>query len=285
MPLNNPSPRPYRAICTDIDGTLLNAERVLSARTISVIKELPTAVPVLLASSRMPKAMRHLQQDLGILHQPLICYNGGLILDFADDKNPPAVLASVQIPLEICQTVVGLAQGTQVHISLYQNDNWFAPQLDQWTTRETRNTLVFPTISALADVLLNWEKTYSGAHKIMCMGPEEEIAALAQNLQDEVGHEIFIYKSKATYLELAPRSVSKATALDLLLKQNFNFGMHEVIAFGDNYNDMDLLQAVGLGIAVGNARTEVKAVAQEIAPASTADGVAMSIEKYFLDSF
>ena len=54
------------------------------------------------------------------------------------------------------------------------------------------------------------------------------------------------------------------------------------MAFGDNYNDIDMLKAAGKGVAVGNAREEVKAVADEVTLNSTNDGVAVSIEKYLL---
>ena len=73
-----------------------------------------------------------------------------------------------------------------------------------------------------------------------------------------------MYHSKSTYLEIAPKEISKASALQLLLDQLYGIDLSEVIAFGDNYNDIELFQAVGLGIAVGNARDEVKAVAKEI---------------------
>ncbi len=67
-------------ICSDIDGTLLNIDRELSKKTIEEIKRLaPT--PFILISSRMPKAMTHLQKELNISHLPLIAYNGGLIID------------------------------------------------------------------------------------------------------------------------------------------------------------------------------------------------------------
>lgn len=271
----------YKAICTDIDGTFLNADRQLSARTIAAVKQLGKEVPFILASSRMPSAMRHLQQQLGILHHPLICYNGGYVLHYSQSTEQPEVLGDVQIPLSVCSAVVQLAKGTSVHVSLYQADHWYAPQEDQWTQREIKNTKVTPTILESDKVLQAWHKSESGAHKIMCMGQEEEIKELAEKLEEEFGEQMYIYKSKSTYLELAPRSISKATALATLLQERFAISMSEAVAFGDNYNDIDMLQAVGLGIAVGSARPEVLAVADEVTTANIEDGVAVSIEKYF----
>ena len=72
-----------KLICSDIDGTLLNKDRELSEKSIEVIKDL-SPIPFILISSRMPQAMQHLQQELDITHLPLICYNGGLIIDGDD---------------------------------------------------------------------------------------------------------------------------------------------------------------------------------------------------------
>ena len=69
---------------------------------------------------------------------------------------------------------------------------------------------------------------------------------------------LHLYRSKDTYLEIAPLQISKASALSQLLQAELNIDMKEVIAFGDNYNDIEMLKAVGCGVAVGNAKDEVK---------------------------
>ncbi|MCJ8165075.1 Cof-type HAD-IIB family hydrolase [Pontibacter sp. E15-1] len=270
------------AICSDIDGTLLDSQRGLSPRTIRTIRSLENNFPVILASARMPSAMRHLQDELGILHHPMICFNGGYVLLYNEGADTPDVVDSVQIPLATCFDIVAMAQGSAIHISLYTEDNWYVPQFDQWAEREELHTKVSPEVSSLQMTLENWQKADTGAHKVMCMGPEDEIAALADKLTHKLGDEIYIYRSKSTYLELAPRSISKATALEMILKANYGIAMPEVMAFGDNYNDIEMLRAVGKGIAVGNARPEVKAAADELTLKSTDDGVAVAIEKYLL---
>jgi Cof subfamily protein (haloacid dehalogenase superfamily) len=270
-----------RALCTDIDGTLLNSSRELSSRTIAAIQGLQPEIPVILASSRMPSAMRHLQDQLGILHHPMICFNGGYVLHFDGPGSEPVVLDSVEIPAGLCSAILDLARGTEVHVSLYHRDHWYAPQADQWTAREERNTKVKATIADLRAVLAHWQQNDLGAHKVMCMGPEAEIAEIAAALNKQYGTDLHVYMSKSTYLEIAPRQISKATALKLLLKERYDISIDQVMAFGDNYNDIDMLQAVGKGIAVGNARQEVKAVVQETTLNSVEDGVAVAIEQYF----
>ena len=270
-----------RAVCTDIDGTLLDSRRELSHNTIEIIRKLSPLMPVVLASSRMPSAMRHLQYELGILEHPLICYNGGYVLRY-HSSGETDVLYSAQIPLAICEDVLTLAKTTSVHISLYQQDQWFAPRVDEWTTREATITKVAPIVKPGDEVLDLWQKSSLGAHKIMIMGAAGEIKFLERALREGFSNEIHVYHSKSTYLELAPKVISKASALQLLLKQLYDIDLSEVIAFGDNYNDIELIQSVGLGIAVGNARDEVKAVAKEIALDSKQDGVANALYKHLL---
>lgn len=268
-----------RALCTDIDGTLLDSQRQLSARTINTIKGLPKDFPVILASSRMPAAMRHLQQELDILHHPLICFNGGYNIHY-EGVSKINVIDTVQIPVSICSSIITLAHGTDTHISLYQNDNWYAPKQDQWTEREARITKVSPQIKTYESVLNAWHDANTGAHKVMCMGFEDDIEELYNVLTKTFADQIHVYRSKSTYLEIAPRSISKASALEMVLAKIYNMKLSDVIAFGDNYNDIEMLQVAGMGVAVQNARDEVKAVAKEVTLKNIEDGVAIAIEKY-----
>src|SRR5688572_11850885 len=102
-----------RALCTDIDGTLLDSRRELSDATIAAIESIKDFMPIILASSRMPAAMRHLQRQLGILAHPLICYNGGYVVRYDMDGNID-VISSTQIPLNICSEILRMACGTSV---------------------------------------------------------------------------------------------------------------------------------------------------------------------------
>jgi Cof subfamily protein (haloacid dehalogenase superfamily) len=268
-----------RAICTDIDGTLLDSQRQLSARTIAAVKSLK-GIPFILASSRMPAAMRHLQAELDILDCPLISYNGGYIVHTINAT--ARILESVSIPHDHCADIVAMTKGTSIHVSLYTGDAWYAPARDQWTEREERITRVKAALRDPLHVLDQWKAERTGGHKVMCMGPADEINTLESRLNHALGSALHIYRSRDTYLEIAPRAVSKATAMAIVLREIYHVDMVDAMAFGDNYNDIDMLAAAGFGVAVGNARPEVKAVAREITLNSIDDGVAVAIEKYCL---
>ena len=267
----------FKLLCTDIDGTLLNKERKLSDHTISAIKRIHPQIPVVLISSRMPKAMRHLQRSLGIEGTPMIAYNGGLILHNSE------VIETTEIELSALTTIVEWVKKTKIHLSVYHHDDWFVPTMDYWAQREQNNTQVAPEVQTLAETLDSFKRKQSGVHKVMAMGDEREIEQLFDWLTAQYSEALHLYRSKPTYIEIAHKSISKETALKKLLVTKYpKVGMNEVIAFGDNYNDIAMLTAVGTGIAVANAKQEVLVIADEITAANIEDGVAKSIRKYFL---
>jgi Cof subfamily protein (haloacid dehalogenase superfamily) len=269
----------FKAICSDIDGTLLNSERSLSQNLISIVSSISPEIPFFLASARMPAAMRHLLQDLNRSKEPLIAYNGALVLD-AEGKE----LESITIPLSLVQEIVHTALPEGLHLSLFHGENWYTPEEDHWASREIQNTKVQPTWKSPLEVLENWSSSKLGAHKVMCMGDPEKIALLYQTLLQRLGSQLHLYRSKDTYLEIAPKPISKATGLKKILEHAYAIGLDEVVAFGDGYNDIDLLQQVGWGVAVENAFPEVKAVANEITKHHKEDGVASTLARIFLDT-
>lgn len=269
----------YQFICSDIDGTLLNKERELSRRTIQIIQKIKEEIPIVLISSRMPKAMRHLQFELGISTHPLIAYNGGLVLTYEEGKLE--TLLSIEISMDLTKSILKFIDRSTIHMSLYHGDEWYVPEMDYWANREMNNTKVTPSVANLEEVCTSWTSKNIGPHKIMCMGKEGEIQLLENYLNIHFASELNIYRSKSTYLEIASKKISKLSALSFLLDKKFKIELGEVIAFGDNYNDIELLNGVGLGVAVGNAKEEVKAVADQITESNLEDGVAVSLEQIF----
>lgn len=269
------------AVCSDIDGTLLNKDRELSNRTIAAIRAVKHRVPVILASSRMPSAMTHLQQQLGIEDHPLICYNGGYVLRNGKNVKANEAMDSVRISVDVCDIILRQARMCDVRVNLFWEDDWYTEGVDKWTDKEQRVTKVSPTISSFEPVIARWRSDQSGAHKIMCMGEETEIEKLSLLLDMYVSSEIHIYRSKSTYLELAPKAISKASALKMVMRDCFGQGIENVIAFGDNYNDIEMLREVGYGVAVNSAIDVVKSSAWSLTAGGKEDGVAIAIEKYF----
>ncbi|PKD19311.1 haloacid dehalogenase [Salegentibacter salinarum] len=265
----------YKIVFSDIDGTLLNHDRELSPTTISTIKNLKDKLPFVLISARMPAAMRHLQADLEINEQPIICYNGGLIL--VDGE----AISSTEIPLNTLENLADFNKNMNCHLSLYNSDEWYVPQYDQWAAREENNTKVKPELRSNREVISDWKKDNKGAHKIMAMGDEAHIDKIKDYLSENFPGQLHLYRSKPTYLEIANKEISKLTAIKLLLKNHFNLTPEQSIAFGDNYNDVEMIKGVGMGVAVRNARKEVLEVANIVTESGKEDGVANSLKELF----
>ena len=230
--------------------------------------------PLILISSRMPQAMEHLQLELDISHLPLIAYNGGLILEQG------AVLESTEINLSLVEDITAFCSKRQIHASLYHKYQWYVAEMDYWAKRESNNTKVTPEVQPLEQTIAQWRGSGNGAHKIMCMGDPYEIDQLASFIQKKYHDQVIGYRSKPTYLEISPARVSKKTALETLMKFQYQgLSLSNVMAFGDNFNDIDMLGAVGLGVAVKNANSEVLAVADRVTARNTDDGVAVFLEK------
>jgi Cof subfamily protein (haloacid dehalogenase superfamily) len=266
----------YQLICSDIDGTLLNKDRELSEITIQEVQRI-APIPFVLISSRMPNALRHLQNEFGNATTPLIAYNGGLVLSNNE------ILHSTSINNLVLAEIINQCVGTTIHLSLYHADEWYVPSMDYWAKREENNTKVTPVVKPNAAVLSSWEEEGKGAHKIMCMGDAEEIDVLYTTLESIFSNEIILYRSKDTYIEISHKDISKKTAIEVILKNCYpTISMDKVIAFGDNYNDIEMLKAVGLGVAVGNANYEVLKVADVVTDTNKNDGVAKAIKEFVI---
>lgn len=263
----------YKILCSDLDGTLLSTKSDVSEYTISQIKRIRDSIRIILVSARMPNGMRYIQESLGIKDQPIICYNGALVLSGAKE------LSSVFIELPFLRELFSICSHLQTDLGLYYNDEWYVPKLTERVEKEIRYTKTQPRIEKTSATLEKWEERGIGAHKIMLMGKKASADELAPILQDKYKMVFNVYRSNDTLIEIAPKSVSKLSAIKSLLGKNES--LTDVIAFGDNYNDIEMLREAGCSVAVANGREEVKIISDHVTLENTKDGVARFIEEHF----
>lgn len=271
-----------KLICTDVDGTLLNKQRAIDDYTINVFKKLDKSIQVILISSRMPKALWHLQKTLNIEQMPIISYNGGLILSSGESFDTEKVIFSQIIAAKSIHKIIALARLQNVHISIYQNNTWLASAMDFYAQREINNTRVHPDglLTDFADEKLQ-DFIAKGAHKIMLMGKPELIDIIEDSLKTDLSFSV--WRSKDIYLEITPQT-NKAAGLATLLNKFPKYAgitLADVMAFGDNYNDLEMLKEVKFGIAVGNSVPELKNIAYAVTKTNTEHGVAFYLDNYF----
>lgn len=264
----------FKMICLDIDGTLLNSNHEITENVKSAINIVANEkkIPVVLVSARMPKGITFLQRELEI-EQPIICYSGALILDKDNE-----VLSKEFIEVSKLENIYKLVSKNNIHISLYKDNEWYIEEMDYWAKQESEITNIIPKISDFNDLIEEWEIEGTGPNKILCMANPDEINFLKENI---TATDLNIYPSKPTYLEIMPTNASKTSAINILQKK-FNVEESEIIAMGDNYNDIDMLEYAGLGIAMGNAPDDVKKYANDVTLTNNEDGVAEALKKYII---
>ncbi len=264
----------FKMVCLDIDGTLLNSNHKISENTKEVIKIVANEkqIPVILVSARMPKGIVSLQRELEI-KQPIICYSGALILDNCGD-----MLSKQFINLSDFKNIYKFTNNLSVHISLYKDDEWYVEKMDYWAKQESEITNITPNVIDFNNLIEVWREEGTGPNKILCMASPDEINLLKENIRCD---NLNIYPSKPTYLEIMPIQASKTSAINFLQKK-FNIERSNIICMGDNYNDIDMIEYAGLGIAMGNAPDDVKIHANYVTLTNDEDGVAEALKKYVL---
>lgn len=256
-------------VFSDIDGTIINSHHKVTSFNKSKIVELKEKqIPFILVSARMPKGIRPIYDMIGI-NDCLIAYSGGLVLD-----DTGSILYSNGIDVKDAKDIYNyIANNSNVSISTYCYDNWYTSTYDDWIKQEEEITSL--------QVIQDDFDSEDTVHKFLCMGDPQEINKLELLLKKQFPN-LSIYKSKDTYLEIMNGSVSKSTALKVILK-HYNINIKNSISFGDNFNDIDMLKTTGVGYTMGNAPEEVKKKVPNVIGSNDEDGVGKIIDKYLND--
>ncbi|WP_420601209.1 HAD family hydrolase [Flagellimonas sp.] len=262
----------FKILCSDLDGTLLSTKSDVSEFTVSQIHRIKERMRIILVSARMPKSMVYLQKRMGIEKNPIICYNGALVMQ--EDKQ----LNSTIIPIDLTAHLNNICKAHNIKLGLYHKDEWCVGETSERVQKEILHTKAEPLFEPTFKTLERWEKKNIGAHKIMLMSTKPNIDAISSELESNFSSEVNCYRSNDTLIEIAPNAVSKLLAIQSLLQPNES--LEDVLAFGDNYNDIEMLQCVGYGVAVENGRKEVKEIAKKVTLSNKDHGVAQFIKDH-----
>ncbi|NDL67129.1 Cof-type HAD-IIB family hydrolase [Anaerotalea alkaliphila] len=263
----------YKLVCLDIDGTLLDATERLTTPTVEAVRKVAArGIPVVPVTARPPQGVGFLLEELGI-QGPMACYNGAQVLEGEE------VLVDRTIPLDVAREIWERVRGEGVSVNLYHGRDWMASGEDEWTGQEGRIVRSRPQVAPMEEVFDRWERTGTSPNKILCMGEPEVVLRLWKDLEPDYRDRLQIHPSKPEYLEIMPREASKRSAVEFLCRR-LGISMQEVLAIGDNFNDLDMLTHAGMGVAMGNAPEEVKRQAGDVTASNSMDGVARALEKH-----
>lgn len=270
-----------RLIALDVDGTLLDPTDVVRPRVRAAIREaIDIGCLVTLATGRRFVGARDIAIDLG-LALPLILHGGAVIQDSAT----AAVIYQDPLAPETVEAVVrlflGLDRQTVVYESpafggrLYASD----PRRDDEGVR--RYDALRGPILRLADEELGQVRHVLSVNTFGGAGGLGDVAREAARIPGAAPLWTRWSIVDLEAVEVFRQGCSKATALEHLAAAH-GIGMAEVMAIGDGLNDCEILAAVGLGVAMGNACPEARAAARVQVGTNAQDGVAEAIERYVL---
>jgi hypothetical protein len=265
------SPR-YRLVVADLDGTVRSRQLGITAGVRGAVAAAQArGVRVCVATGRMWRSAAPWVERLGA-DSPAILYNGGLVLDFATGRT----LYERRLPRETAAEALALIRrDSEVQPHLYLHDRVYVsrrhPLTEAYAADDGLEYEVVPSLEALLS---------DDPHKILVVGATPRIEALAHAVR-AAGLPVHAVQSEPTYLEILPPGISKGTALQAMLEA-LDLSREEVVAIGDNWNDLEMIEAAGLGVAMGHAPEGVRARAGYVCGTAEEDGVREVIERFVL---
>lgn len=261
----------FGLVAFDLDDTLLRPTNQLSARTREALVQLDErGVRVCLASGRMLVNMLPVAQALPF-EPSVVSFNGAMA--HASLSQEP--IFHRPVPAVLGARVIDWASENSLHLHFYVGSHLFTNRIDDWKARTYREQ---------TGAILEYEPDFSRfreqqATKLLVVDEPERVEALLRECRELFHGELTVTRSRPIYLEFLNRSVDKGRGLAELCKY-LQLPMHRVAAFGDAYNDTEMLQAAGYAVVMENAVEEVKKFGAEVCPSNAEDGVAQVLERW-----
>lgn len=278
MDNNNNTPKqgklPYRVIALDLDGTLTNNEKEITPRTLNALfKAQEDGAVIVIASGRPSFGIKSVSDSLEMSTRGgyILSYNGGKIIDTTTHQS----IFKKKLPEEVIPVIYHYAKEKGYALLGYKDGRIITEMPDDeyvWEERRV-NKMEIDGVDNLLDALV------ANPCKLLMTGHEEDMAKAEADLKEMLGDKMDIFRSAPFDLELVPKGIDKAKTLGVLLDL-LGLTPDDLIAFGDGYNDLSMIQFAGMGVAMDNAVPELKEAADYITLSNEEDGVAAALEHF-----
>jgi hypothetical protein len=268
---------PIRLIAMDLDGTLVGTDLVLPPRTIAAIHGATAlGVQMSIATGRMAKSARPFAETLG-LSAPIIAYQGALIraMSRPDEKLGKLLFHR---PLAAATAREALAWSTEHGLAAHVNhlERFILPvsdpRADDYSAFLGARAEIVPDLDA-------WIR--HPVTKIIAVAEAPLPTQLLPVARAHFAGRAEVTVSHPEFLEFLAPGVSKGQAVTWLARR-LGIPLEQTMAIGDQFNDLEMIEAGGHGVAMPSAPPEVQAVARYIAPAVADEGAAQVIEALVL---
>lgn len=270
----------YKLIVTDMDGTVLGGNHKLTDENIRALKEAEqNGVKVVFATGRFHDSAKDHVTFLEEI-MPVVSSNGAII------KHPITneVLYSNSVDKDVSLEIIDILDDLDLSYQLYTEDEI----LQKYKTEEEKNMMIEfirTNFSDKTDIIFkkNIRNEISNVNILKFNVMDFERPHLMDEARNKVREieGLEVTSSWNNNLEIMNEGSSKGNAVKFL-SELLNIDKNEIIAFGDNYNDLSMLTYVGTGVAMGNAGEDIKEIANYVTDLNTEDGVAKAIDNLVL---
>lgn len=264
----------YQLLVLDLDGTLTNSQKIITPKTLKALfRAQESGVKIVLASGRPTYGIEPIAKQLKLKQYGgyILSYNGGQIIDYKTGE----ILYRQSVPQNEIPHLYEFAKRHDLAIMSYDgNDIVTENPDDQYVIIEANinNMPVRGVESFLATI-------QHPVTKCLIVGEPTKLAEVEKVAKQEFGETINLFTSAPYFLECVPPGIDKALSIDRLIKK-LNMTKDNVVACGDGYNDLSMIQFAGLGVAMGNAQSGVIDAADFVTLSNDEDGVAYVINNY-----
>ncbi|MGL5152424.1 MAG: Cof-type HAD-IIB family hydrolase [Cetobacterium sp.] len=260
-----------KAVALDLDGTLLNSQKEISQENRDVLKQLSSnGVEILIVTGRPYPMTKKIAQSLDF-PVSVICYNGARVMNLKTDE---IIFERVLEEKEVLK-IIEFSREKKKDLNLFQDDIWYVEDLESYGTKYYKNNSKLEPILKSFDSFTNFKMI-----KSIIIDENHILEEIEKELRDRLGDAVYFTYSQDKYLEILNKEVNKGATLKNVLRKK-GIEMSECIAFGDAHNDLEMLQSVGIGVAMGNAHEVLKNKVKNITDTNDEDGVAKFLKKIF----
>ncbi len=264
-----------KLIAVDLDGTVVKHDLSISAKVVEALEHASNqGVKITIATGRGPASTRAYWQNLSV-NAPVICTQGGLIYDLATDTQLRRISLSNQITNDV---LAFAARHESWQPVLYLDDRIHVMEIRHGEAfyRE----MLVPEPPIISQSLVRALGTRD-SDKILFVVDPHQATAVADSLKQFLGSRASVVQSHAMFVEVNPSMATKGKGLEFVAAR-LEIDQSEVLAIGDQENDVTMLTWAGVGVAMGNASPSAKEAANWIAPSIEEDGVVAALKKFAL---
>ena len=261
------------AVISDVDGTLVTTEKILTAEARDAVKALRArGIPFAIVSSRPPRGMEGLVEALEIT-TPVTGFNGGMIVT----PDMKTVLETHTLSPDVASRAVEMLKQRGITPWVFNGRDWLIQDRAGPHVEHEIHTVGFqPTLTKNFEGVLDQVGKIVGASDAF-----DELAKAGEFIRDALGAQATVALSQRYYLDMTHPLANKGNAVTALAKL-LNVPVEEIAVIGDGENDIAMFKQAGFSIAMGNASEEVRSHASVVTVSNQENGFSLAVRRHIL---